>query len=111
LTVLTAIISMKNGGNPDLECPNCGEWYAGGALRCPACGEANPTYERKRLWAIDSNTILRLLTVAAIAGGGFWILKGLVLDPLYFTGMINGPGVGIGALILLAGLLVRRFLA
>jgi hypothetical protein len=95
----------------DIECPHCGEWYAGGALRCPFCSEANPTYERKRSFLIDWNTMLRLLSVAGVAVGGFLIFKGLVVDPVFFTDRVNGTEIGIGALILLAGLLVRRFLA
>lgn len=103
--------TRKKGLRKERECGACGELYSRRALRCPSCGEANPKYDQDIEPPTDATTIYRLATALVIGAGCFWVLYGLVLDPLFFGEPVSGPKAGIGFFVVLAAMVVRKFLA
>jgi predicted RNA-binding Zn-ribbon protein involved in translation (DUF1610 family) len=94
----------------DFPCPNCGEHYRETALRCPSCGEANPLQEEESRGAAEPSGLRSIVfSLIAIALGGFLLIYGLIVEPLFLSRQVNTHAVGLGCLSILVGMLVRAW--
>jgi hypothetical protein len=96
---METVMSRKRGGFP---CPSCGERVRKKALRCPACGTANPLQERPSFGErIGLGGTLALL---AVVGAALLLLVVWLTSELWALGRLNPYLVAAGGLLALVGI-------